>query len=82
MRCMQSCSARRGRAPGIGALVAMLVLLASGCGQQAKLPPLAAGSVVLAFGDSLKADQMHPNAQGYRLMAQRVYDLLKKAGAL
>src|SRR5437899_892243 len=35
--------------PHIGALLLAFVLLASGCGQQAKLAPLPADAVVLAF---------------------------------
>ena len=39
--------------PRIGALLAAFTLLASGCGQHPKLPLLAPGAVILAFGDSL-----------------------------
>ncbi len=65
------------RAPHLGALLAALLLLASGCSQQAKLPQLAADAVVLAFGDSLtygtgaNEDESYP-AQLARMTGRRV----------
>ena len=68
---------RTARTPLFGALLAVLALLASGCGQQSKLPPLAPDAVLLAFGDSLtfgtgaNEDESYPS-QLARLTGRRV----------
>jgi acyl-CoA thioesterase-1 len=53
MGSMALCLPHAALLPRIGALLAALALLASGCSQQSKLAPLPADAVLLAFGDSL-----------------------------
>jgi len=63
--------------PRIGALMAAIALIASGCSQPPKLTPLPADAVLLAFGDSLtygtgaNEDESYPS-QLARLTGRRV----------
>lgn len=76
--------------PCLGALFAVLAFLASGCGQQSKLPPLAPDSVVLAFGDSLtygtgaNEDESYPaqlaKLTGWRVVREGVPGEVSAAG--
>ncbi len=61
-----------GFAPRIGALLFALALLASGCSPSAKLPPLPADAVVLAFGDSLTFGTGANEAESYPAQLARI----------
>ena len=44
--------------------------------------PYEDGAMAEVLGTALKSDPIHPNARGYRLIAERVADQLKQSGAL
>lgn len=47
-----------------------------------RLPYLGDALADIERDPQLKADAIHPNAAGYRLVAQRIHELLKRAGAV
>ena len=59
-------------APRIGVLLAVFLLLVSGCGQQAKLPLLAPDAIVVAFGDSLTYGTGANEEESYPVQLARI----------
>lgn len=54
----------------------------AGIADEFRLPYLEAAIADVLKDSALKSDPIHPNARGYRIIAQRVADALKKSGAI
>ncbi len=71
----------------LGLAIGAVISLAA-CSSTAQLPKLAGDAVIeetlssILADNTFKSDLIHPNAAGYRRLAESVADLLKKSGAI
>ena len=78
MRCCSPSATALARSRGVEVL-----LIATPEAALVPAPPAFYGELAEELRDaSLKSDPVHPNARGYRLIAERIAERLKEAGAL
>ena len=54
----------------------------AGIAEEFRLPYEEAAIADVLMDNALKSDPIHPNARGYRVIAERVAAVLKKSGAI